>query len=177
MRDGILDIIDLTNEFHMVKFNTYADYEYALIGGLWLIYDHYLTICKWDPKFNTKRVEVERVAVWVRLPELSIRLYDEKFLIFVRNRIKRTLKVDATIVDHSKGKYARLCIKIYLNKELLSKFKGKMYKIEYESLHMIYFFYHKYGHYTDACDVKAKVDELRTIGGEDVGNARVMEQP
>ena len=46
--DGILDIIDLMDDFFMVKFSGYSNYEYALIEGPCTIYDYYLTICKWN---------------------------------------------------------------------------------------------------------------------------------
>ena len=149
----------------MVKFSNCVDYEFALTGGPWLMYDHYLTIRKWDPDFDPEKTEIEKVVVWVRLPGLSIRLYDEKFLTFVGNRIGRTLKVDATIVDQSRGKYARLCVEIELKKELLSEYsiKGKTYRIEYESLHMICFFYGKYKHYINEGVEKAKASQIKSI--------------
>ena len=45
-KDEILDIIDLINEFYLIIFTMFLSYEYVLIGRLWLIYDHYLTIRK-----------------------------------------------------------------------------------------------------------------------------------
>ena len=96
-KDGIPNIIDLSNNFYLVKFNNYLDYEYALTGGLCLIYDHYLTIQPWDPTFNLEKNEIKKVIAWVRLLGLSIKLYDENFLPFGVNKIGRMLKVNATI--------------------------------------------------------------------------------
>ena len=43
----------------MVKFSAYVDYEYALIEGSLIIYDHYLTIHKWELDFDPKEVEID----------------------------------------------------------------------------------------------------------------------
>ena len=32
-REGVLDIIDLSHEYYMVKFNSYYDYDLTLTGG------------------------------------------------------------------------------------------------------------------------------------------------
>ena len=52
------------------------NYEYALIGGPWLIYDHHLTIKKWELDFALKDIVIENVAIWVRLLGEPITLYD-----------------------------------------------------------------------------------------------------
>ena len=121
----------------------YTNYGYALIRGSWLIYDHYLTIHTWDLAFDRKKDKIEKVSIWVRLLGLPIQLYNEKFLTFVGNKIEKKLKVDVIMEEQPKGKYARICVEIDLNKLILSKYsiKGKTYKIEYESMHMIYFLY------------------------------------
>ena len=43
-REGILEIIDLSNNYYMVKFSSYYDYDFALTSGPQLIYDHYLIV-------------------------------------------------------------------------------------------------------------------------------------
>ena len=67
-RDGIFEIIDLTHDYYMVKFSSYEDYEFAITGGPWLIYDHYLTVRPWSLDFDPEDDEIQSLAVWVRLP-------------------------------------------------------------------------------------------------------------
>ncbi|KAI5404273.1 hypothetical protein KIW84_051431 [Lathyrus oleraceus] len=40
---GVLNIIDLGQEFHLVTFTIPEDQSDALLEGPWMIYDHYLT--------------------------------------------------------------------------------------------------------------------------------------
>ena len=97
------------------------------------------------------------------------------------NRIGRTLKVDATATKQTKGKYACLYVEIDLNKVLLSEYaiRGKTYKIEYESIHIVYFFCGKYRLYREGCVDKAKKEERRMMeeaGKENAGNREPLEQ-
>ena len=64
-----------------------------------------------------------------------------------------------------------------MNKALLSEYsmKGKMYKIEHESMHMICFFCGKYDNYMKGCDVKAKLDMERIREGGEGTIVREME--
>ena len=62
----------------MVKFSSYDDYEFALKGGPWLIYNHYLTVRPWSPNFDPEEYEIQNLAVWVRLYGLLLRFYDKK---------------------------------------------------------------------------------------------------
>ena len=94
-----MEIIDLSNDFYLVKFSAYSNQEFALTGGLWLIYDHYLKVRPWDPNFDPEDMEIEKVVVWVRIIDLPITFFDNKFLTFVGNKIGRTIKVDAITLE------------------------------------------------------------------------------
>ena len=108
-KEGILDIINPTNDFYLVKFNNYLDYKYAFTRASWLIYDHYLIIQLWDPNFDVYEDEIEKIVICVRLLGLLIRSYDEKFLTFVGNRIWKTLKMDATTFEQLGVSMLTLC--------------------------------------------------------------------
>lgn len=41
---GIFQLVDLENNFYLVKFSDSADFTYTLIGGPWVIFSHYLTM-------------------------------------------------------------------------------------------------------------------------------------
>lgn len=96
VQKGMMTVIDLGCEFFLVYLSSQEDYNRALSNGPWLIYDHYLIIREWRYNFSPEKEEIERVAVWVRLPELPIEYYDSDFLFFLGNRIGRTVKVDKT---------------------------------------------------------------------------------
>ncbi|KAF7843938.1 putative ribonuclease H protein At1g65750 family [Senna tora] len=62
-----MDLIDLENDFFLVRLADPRDYEFALHGGPWIIAEHYLTVQLWKPDFNPFDVKVKRLAVWGRL--------------------------------------------------------------------------------------------------------------
>ena len=75
----------------------------------------------------------------MHFPSLPLRFYDSKFLTVVGNRIGKTIRIDETILDQAKGKYFRVCVEVDLSKPILFEFsvKGKIYVIEYESIHIL----------------------------------------
>ena len=79
-----MEIIDLTNDFYLVKFSAITNYEFALTSGPWLLYDHYFTVSLWDLDFDTNDTKIEKVAMWVKLPRIFMEYFDENFLTFSR---------------------------------------------------------------------------------------------
>ena len=64
-----MEIINLINDYYMVKFNTFSYHELSLIRGPWLLYKHYLTIRSWDLSFDLKD-EIDKAVVWIQLLRL-----------------------------------------------------------------------------------------------------------
>jgi hypothetical protein len=121
-----------------------------------MIYDHYLIAREWSPNFHPSDATIEKAAVWVRIPDLPIEYYDAKVLHYIGDRIGVTMKVDRNTLFQERGKYARVCVEVDLNKPLLAMFelKGKIYKVEYEGLHMLCHSCGKFGHYVEGCPEK-----------------------
>ncbi|KAH9781703.1 reverse transcriptase domain-containing protein [Citrus sinensis] len=46
------DIIDLANDYFLIRFSNAKDVEYALTEGPWTVLGHYLSVQKWTPKFD-----------------------------------------------------------------------------------------------------------------------------
>lgn len=51
VKRGVLNLIDLGNEYFLVVFSCKEDQTFALMEGPWLIYDHYLTVREWTLDF------------------------------------------------------------------------------------------------------------------------------
>jgi hypothetical protein len=156
IRNGIINIVDVGNDFFLVTFTSKEDHYRALIDGPWMIYDNYLVVREWSPNFHPMGEVIEKVAVWVRFSGLPIEYYDNKMLHFIGNRIGRTVKVDRTTQAQARGKYARLCVEVDLTKPLLAMFqiKDRLYKVEYEGLHMLCLTCGTFGHYKEGCVAK-----------------------
>ncbi|KAI9081832.1 hypothetical protein K1719_036094 [Acacia pycnantha] len=57
---GIINLINIGHGFFVVKLSNKEDYENALTGGPWLIFDHYLTVRPWEPSFNPVKATVNK---------------------------------------------------------------------------------------------------------------------
>ncbi|KAJ1435401.1 hypothetical protein SESBI_04906 [Sesbania bispinosa] len=122
-------------------------------------------------KLWSLRDELRRVAVWIRVPGLPMEFYDKTILWRIGNTIGKTVRVDANTLKPregtwgqtttERGKFARLCIEIDLQKNLISQFRlsGRSYNVEYEGLHIVYFNCGRYGHGKDACPLKASEND------------------
>ncbi|WJX35274.1 hypothetical protein P8452_23289 [Trifolium repens] len=122
VRKGVINIIDLSNDYYLVAFSHEEDQYAALMDGPWFIYDHYLTVKEWSPNFHPASDTIQEVAVWLRISGLPIEYYDSRALRFIGNRIGRTVKVDKNTLSQERGKYARLCVQVNLSKPLLAMF-------------------------------------------------------
>lgn len=76
----------------------------------------------WQLGFDPSVVSIDKVAAWVRFPDISIDFYDKKFLRKFGNEIGKTIKVDKTTTLQASESYARVCVELDLSKPLLSKF-------------------------------------------------------
>jgi hypothetical protein len=86
------------------------------------------------------------------------------------------VKVDRNTLLQERGKYARVCVEVDLNKPLLAMFelKGEVYKVEYEGLHMLCRRCGKFGHYVEGCPEKNDTSTAR-LPTEDGSNGAIGE--
>lgn len=107
---GVLNIVDLWQEYYIVTFTCEKDQSMVLLEGLGLIYDHYLTVREFISNFCLNTYAIDQLAVWVRISKLPIEYYDHRVLSFVENHISKTIEVNKTNLSRERGKYARLCV-------------------------------------------------------------------
>lgn len=58
---GELSVVDLENNFFLIRLQSYEDVEYALTEGPWVIMGHYLTVQPWSPQFDSKVNKLDTV--------------------------------------------------------------------------------------------------------------------
>lgn len=106
------------------------DRDFALFGVPWMIADHYLTARQWHLSFDPFEAIIEKVAVWVRLPDLEMEYYDISVLWKIGNHIDRNLKIDRATSIGTRGNYARICVEVDLTRPLLSKSKFRAGRLD-----------------------------------------------
>lgn len=128
---GVMEFIDIENDYFLVRFEETSDAVKVLLGGPWIVLDHYLIVQKWRPSFLPFEDDFKRVAVWVRIPWLLIEYYDKHVLWRIGNVLGHTLKVDENTLRRKenvlaeqyvteRAKFARVCIEVDLRKTLVS---------------------------------------------------------
>ncbi|XP_057452137.1 uncharacterized protein LOC130743944 [Lotus japonicus] len=150
---GGVEVRDLHHGYFLVQFDVLEDTERAMTGAPWMIYDHYLAVKPWTPDFVAANSEISTTAVWIRIPGLGFQFYDESILVTLASAVGTPIRVDMNTVDMQRGKYARVCVEIDLNKPVLGRvgLRGVWYNIEYEGLHLLCSNCGCYGHLARQC--------------------------
>lgn len=105
------DMMDIGNEYHMVKFDVENDRLKVLEQeGPWMVFDHYLTVQQWTPEFTSPNAKIERTVVWIRFPGLNLFFYDESILLAMAAAVGRPIRVDQNTLDFKRGRFAPGCV-------------------------------------------------------------------
>ena len=75
------DMIDIGNDFFVVKLNLDEDRKKIIENGPWMIFDHYLIIQTWTLAFVSPSTMIDPTMVWIRFPGLNLYFYDESILL------------------------------------------------------------------------------------------------
>ncbi|KAH9699193.1 putative ribonuclease H protein [Citrus sinensis] len=134
-------VIDLENNYYLIRLNSSEDAVYALTEGPWVIFGHYLTVQPWNPSFDSTVTELDSAVVWIRLPGMAFHLYDKRVLRKIGQLVGNVIKIDYRTELRERGKFARIAIRVSLTQPLVSRFNldGRIQKVEYEGLAIICF--------------------------------------
>ena len=98
-------------------------------------------------------VSVSTIAVWIRLNELPIEYYEVEVLQQLGNSIGKVLRIDTHTVAETRGRFARLCVQVDINKPLVTTILvgGMNQSVNYEGIHKLCFTCGRIGHRKEAC--------------------------
>ncbi|XP_020208121.1 uncharacterized protein LOC109793062 [Cajanus cajan] len=163
---GEFDLMDVGNGFFIVKFDRAEDKSKVVENGPWMIFDHYLSIRPWVPNFVSSEARIERTMAWIRFPNLGLEYYDESILLALASAVGKPLKVDTMTMGVVRGRFARVCVELELDRPVVGKvwFRNHWFKVEYEGLHLLCSKCGCYGHLSRACSHKEAADQVTTNG-------------
>ncbi|XP_016558072.1 uncharacterized protein At4g02000-like [Capsicum annuum] len=111
--------MDLGHDFFLIKFSQERNLLHAFHDGPWFVYNNFVSVQRWEPKFVASQAPVAYTVIWVRLPELRTEYYDAEILHRIGGKIGTLLKVDNCTSTNSRGRYARLYVQVPLDQPLL----------------------------------------------------------
>ena len=93
------------------------------------------------------------MVVWIRLLELPIEFYEPSAILKIGQAIGPVLRIDAHTASNVRGRFARLCVQVNLDKPLINSIQiGKMaQKVQYEGLNSLCFACGHMGHRKESC--------------------------
>lgn len=147
------ELVDIDKGYVVARFYSQADYFKVLNGGPWMVMGNYLTITKWRPNFSLIDNVIARTLVWVRFPGLLLEMFEEQTLMWMGNSVGKAIKVDICTSSAVRGKYAKVCVEVALNRPLKPNVMvyGKRYAVEYKGLTRICFTCGQFGHRSATC--------------------------
>ncbi|XP_016665736.1 uncharacterized protein [Gossypium hirsutum] len=153
---GPIHMMDIENDYFLVKFHNKLDCDKALSEGSWTIFGQYLTVQPWTRAFDSTQAYPSVVVAWIRLPALPSYLYNRKIITEIGELVGKVVKLDMNTDSRTRGLFARMAVYVNLEKPLVSQIlvNGRTQMVEYESLSTIYFHCGRYGHVENMCNFK-----------------------
>lgn len=144
-----------------------------------MIFDHYLAVSTWSPKFISSEARVTKTLAWIRIPGLNVVFYDESFLMSVAKVIGTPIRVDMHTLRGDRGWFARICAELDLTKLVIGKIgiEDYWYKVEYEGLHIICPKCGCYGHRGRECSLPTPAKESVSVSVAKVSREPVAVDP
>ncbi len=160
---GNFSCVDLGEGFFLIRFDSKSSFEEVLKGGPWFIGEHFLSLRPWTPNFRASTASVSSIVVWVRLPELPVEYYHKEALLLIASGLGPVLRVDVNTATGTRGRFARICIQLDLEKPLARTIRVGKAKVAviYEGIGLLCFQCGKIGHRKEWCPCRVP---------EEVGN-------
>src|ERR1044072_9114251 len=77
---GEFDLMDVDNDFFMVRFDRDSDRDKVISGEPWMIFDHYLALSTWSSEFISPVARVKKTLEWIRISGLNVTFFNERVI-------------------------------------------------------------------------------------------------
>ncbi|KAK2643932.1 hypothetical protein Ddye_019127 [Dipteronia dyeriana] len=112
-------LTDLEEGYFVARFQMKDDLDYVLTNRPWVISNQYLVVQRWKPNFVPGEDLIQSMSTWVRFSKLPMEWLDADLLWNIGGMLGRMCKVDLSIVNQARARFARICMEIDISKPLL----------------------------------------------------------
>ncbi|KAJ4831536.1 hypothetical protein Tsubulata_032217 [Turnera subulata] len=132
---GGFQVIDLDNDYSLVRFEKREDYVKALSEGPWVIQGFYLTVQTWVAGFDVRQAPT-KATVWVQIPGMPVEWYRQDILNEISAQIGKPIRICVNTLEAEIGKFARLAIEVEFSKPLVGwvEIEDRWFKVKYEDI-------------------------------------------
>ncbi|KAJ4841514.1 hypothetical protein Tsubulata_012666 [Turnera subulata] len=133
---GKFQVIDLINNFYVVRFERAADCVHALCNGPWQIMETALAVQPWSSHFRAYEDRRSHAVVCVQFADLALSWYHPRILGALGSLVGHTIKINIKTHTAERGQYVRVAVEVDLTKPLKGKvlFEKQLYNVSYEGL-------------------------------------------
>lgn len=112
-------IVDLDNNYFLIKLASQNDYNRVLMGDPWMMYGYYLVVQPWSRDFTTEESHLSKIIAWIRLSGLHYRYYTKGLVRALASVIRNVVKVDYNTIDGRRGKFVRVVMVVDMSWSLI----------------------------------------------------------
>ncbi|KAJ4829194.1 hypothetical protein Tsubulata_004822 [Turnera subulata] len=154
-------LIDLENNFYVVKFQNKQDYLHSLVDGPWSIFNSALCVFPWTSDFCAASGKVEKAVVWVRFPDIPLHTYHPSILNALGDLVGESIRIDQATREYQRGRFAKIAVEVDLTKPLKGTilFRGKEKAVIYEGLPTLCYSCGSADHTMDKCPLLSQSAE------------------
>ncbi|KAJ4837427.1 hypothetical protein Tsubulata_012759 [Turnera subulata] len=170
---GPFKVIDLENNFFVVKFADKRDYLHCLVDGPWTVFNSALCVFPWNSEFCASNGRVDRAVVWVRFPDIPLHTYHPSVLNALGDLVGNSVRIDQATRDHQRGRFAKIAVEVDLTNPLKGtiRFRGKEQKVIYEGLPTLCYQCGSANHTMEACSARSQSSAHKPSSSDDAPGA------
>ncbi|XP_073003547.1 uncharacterized protein [Typha latifolia] len=111
-------VSDMQEGYYVFWFERSEDLNYVLANGPWTILGKVLSLLPWRNNFRPSLDAFATAPVWIQLHNLPNEYWELEALIQVAAYFRKPLRMEETTLDHTRSRFARVCIEVNLRQLL-----------------------------------------------------------
>ena len=119
---GLFDTLATDSGVYFFTFSCEEKRDAVLEGGPWYVAGQPLILQQWKPSLRLDTKNANSIPIWVNLYGIPLELWNPKGISFIASYIGKPLRVDRMTASRRRITYARVCVEVSGDKELIDKF-------------------------------------------------------